>query len=63
MKSHKPDPYCAFKDDLQRYRALRSRDLCRLGAHLILGAVAVITVLYGSADQLAPLLRWLRSLA
>lgn len=62
MKSHKPDPYCAFKDDLQRYRALRSRDLRLLGTHVIVGTVAVISVLFGTADQLTPLLRWLRSL-
>ena len=60
MNKHKPDPYCAFKDDLQRYRALRSRDLRVFGTYVVMGMVVAISILYGATDRLGPLLRWLR---
>ena len=45
MKTDKPDPYVAFKDDAQRCKALESRDrrLVKVAA-LVVGAVIVAIV-------------------
>lgn len=59
MKSIKPDPYVAFKDDAQRCKALESRDrrLVQVAA-LIVGTVIVAIVFGVNPHALA----WLTAL-
>jgi hypothetical protein len=56
--ARRSDPYCAFKDDRQRFRALVSRDL-RIA--FVSGALAYACV--NGHISLDGLLLWLRQLA
>lgn len=52
-KLQKPDPYCAFKNDVERRKALISRDI-RIVLIVWIGTVV------GASEQLKGALTWLR---
>ena len=51
MRGLRPNPYCAFKDDRERRRALNVRNVCV--------AIAVVAVAWGPASAWGGALRWL----
>ncbi len=55
-----PDPYSAFKDDVQRTKALVSRDR-RLTSIALVRCTAAVVIVIGSGSRfpLAAIARWL----
>jgi hypothetical protein len=56
--SNNDDPYCRFKNDSERRRALRVREICRFGCYTSLAAAIAICAIWGApVSSIATLLR------